>query len=135
MRNSYSIFFDPPAPTAGVFVRNPQTDFRSRLLELQIDTGADITLLPSSIVELPELGLTIEGEIEIAAFDLRTSRYRTVQAQVILGNKRISGKYCLIDDEIGILGRDVLNHVALLLDGPAKSWSMIDSIDSDKAVS
>ena len=29
----------------------------------------------------------------------------------------------LIDQEWGIMGRDVLNHVALLLDGPKLTWS------------
>jgi hypothetical protein len=33
------------------------------------------------------------------------------------------GRYLLIEAEHGILGRDILNHVILLLDGPRQQWS------------
>ena len=29
----------------------------------------------------------------------------------------------VLDQNLGILGRDVLNHAALLLDGPHRQWS------------
>jgi hypothetical protein len=33
------------------------------------------------------------------------------------------GRYLLIEEDRGILGRDILNHVTLLLDGPRQQWS------------
>jgi hypothetical protein len=33
------------------------------------------------------------------------------------------GRYVLIDSSQGVLGRDVLNHLAILFDGPGKQWS------------
>jgi hypothetical protein len=33
------------------------------------------------------------------------------------------GRYLLIEEERGIMGRDILNHVILLLDGPRQQWS------------
>jgi hypothetical protein len=33
------------------------------------------------------------------------------------------GRYLVTEEERGILGRDVLNHLALLLDGPRQRWS------------
>ena len=33
-----------------------------------------------------------------------------------------NGQYLVIDAEMGVLGRDILNHVRVLLDGPALTW-------------
>lgn len=42
---------------------------------------------------------------------------------MIFLNRTYRGRYALIDAEQGILGRDVLNHVSLLLNGPKQDWS------------
>jgi hypothetical protein len=36
--------------------------------------------------------------------------------------KTFKGRYLTLDQECGILGRDVLNHLVVLLDGPALNW-------------
>ena len=33
------------------------------------------------------------------------------------------GRYLLVEEERGILGRDIRNHVSLLLEGPRQQWS------------
>ena len=33
------------------------------------------------------------------------------------------GQFLVIDEEVGILGRNILNALALLLDGPQQTWS------------
>lgn len=43
---------------------------------------------------------------------------------IFLG-KRFTGKYCVVDDEIGILGRDILNQVSILFDGLNLTWHEI----------
>ena len=42
---------------------------------------------------------------------------------MIFLQKAFRGKYLLIDDEHGILGRDVLSSIVLLFDGPGQEWS------------
>jgi hypothetical protein len=42
---------------------------------------------------------------------------------MIFLKKAFRGRYLLIDDDRGVLGRDVLADVALLLDGPEREWS------------
>ena len=42
---------------------------------------------------------------------------------MIFLNKAFRGRYLLIDAQHGILGRDVLSAVALLMDGPKQEWS------------
>jgi hypothetical protein len=48
--------------------------------------------------------------------------------QVIFLGKRFTGKYCVIDEKIGILGRDVLNQVSILFDGVNLEWKAQDQI-------
>ncbi len=44
-------------------------------------------------------------------------------AGLIFLNKAFRGRYLLIDGDHGVLGRDVLNSVALVIDGPHQEWS------------
>ncbi len=50
-----------------------------------------------------------------------------MELQIVFQGKRFTGEFCLIDDEIGVLGRDVLNQVSILLDGPNLVWDVIES--------
>jgi hypothetical protein len=45
-----------------------------------------------------------------------------VTLDLIFLKRTIRGKYVVVDSSVGILGRDVLNHLAILLDGPSLSW-------------
>ncbi|MGA7605701.1 MAG: hypothetical protein WCA79_07255 [Anaerolineales bacterium] len=40
----------------------------------------------------------------------------------ILG-KKFAGEYLLIDRTFGILGRNILNNIRILLDGPRGKWN------------
>jgi hypothetical protein len=42
---------------------------------------------------------------------------------VLFLQRAFRGRYLLIEEERGILGRDILNHVIVLLDGPRQQWS------------
>jgi hypothetical protein len=113
--------FDPPAPIAMVVVRNPETGESVSDVPMLIDSGADATLLPKSAVE--SLGITGTGErYQLMAFDGTTSDSEVVRVHLVFMNKTFRGRYLLIDGEVGVIGRDVLNHVRLLLDGPARNW-------------
>lgn len=37
-------------------------------------------------------------------------------------NKTFRGRFLLIDQDWGVLGRDILNLISLLLDGPNLNW-------------
>jgi len=88
---------------------------------MQIDSGADATSLPRVVVE--SLGLTGTGKtFEVAAYDGTTSVSEAVRADLSFLGRRFTGQYLVIDSEMGVLGRDILNHLRLLLDGPALTW-------------
>ena len=46
-----------------------------------------------------------------------------VHAELLMLGRTFRGQFLVIDQEVGILGRNILNALALLLDGPHHTWS------------
>jgi hypothetical protein len=114
--------YNPPAPVAYVTLRNPATGAVVSNIPMLIDTGSDTTLLPSDAVE--KLGVKVDEDagFEVQVFDGDTKFLRIVKLEVLVLDKTFKGDYLLIDRPIGILGRNILNHVRLLFDGPRGKW-------------
>jgi hypothetical protein len=115
--------YDPPAPVAEVTLRDTDSGESLSGVPMLIDTGADITLL--SIAAVTRLGVKpIPGYLrEMESFDGTRSSAPGVFLDLIFLGRIYRGKYVLIDSDHGILGRDILAHVALRLDGPGSEWS------------
>ncbi len=114
--------FDPPAPLAQVSLRNPQNADALSDVPMLIDSGADVTLIPSTSAN--QLGLTADADMiyELMGFDGSTSLASVVQLEMRFLNKTFKGRFLLIDQEWGVLGRDILNLVSISLDGPRLTW-------------
>ncbi|MEX0718932.1 MAG: retropepsin-like aspartic protease [Planctomycetaceae bacterium] len=113
--------FSPPAPLATVELRRPDERAGDPSVPMLIDSGADVTLLPKSVIE--SLGIVGTPETyQLIAFDGTTSESRAARADLVFLGRRFRGLFLVTDAEVGVLGRDVLNHIRLLLDGPAASW-------------
>lgn len=119
------VSFNPPAPVALVTI-----SAKNRVVSevpLLIDTGADLTLLPRVAVE--RLGFDLSGQpesanqYELVGFDGHRSMTRAVDLDMIFLGRVFRGRYLIINAERGILGRDVLESVSILLDGPGRAWS------------
>ena len=107
--------FDPPAPVARVALRNPQSGATVSNMLLLLDTGADITLLPRTAVERLGVPLLADQHYELMGFDGSKSFASVVVLDMIFLRRAFRGRYLLIEEDHGILGRDILNHVTLLL--------------------
>ena len=61
--------FEPPAPVAYVTLKHQTTDASWANVAMQIDSGADVTLIPQETVD--KLGLTVLSDIryELTGFD------------------------------------------------------------------
>src|SRR2546421_4236132 len=114
--------FDPPAPVARVILRNPHTAATVSDVLLLLDTGADITLLPRMMVERLGVPLVADQRYELMGFDGSKSFAPVVVLDMLFLKRTFRGRYLLIEEEHGILGRDILNHVTLLLDGLRQQW-------------
>lgn len=119
---AYDASFEPPAPLAQIILRNPQSMKTVAGVPMLLDSGADVTLVPATFAD--ELGLIADdGErYELMGFDGSISFASAVRLEMLFLNKTFRGRFLLIDQEWGVLGRDILNLVTLLLDGPNLTW-------------
>jgi hypothetical protein len=115
-------FFDPAAPVAFVTLRNPLTGSSETNVRMLMDSGADVTLLPVTAIE--RLGISAEANsvVEIVGFDGHLSVASVAKLEMLFLAKTFRGRFLLIDQSWGVLGRDVLNLVSLILDGPRLTW-------------
>ena len=110
--------FDPPAPLARVTLRNPTNADIVPDVPMLLDSGADVTLIPATSIN--QLGLTANTDeiYELMGFDGSTSIASVIRLEMLFMNKTFRGRFLLIDQEWSVLGRDTLNLVSLLLNGP-----------------
>jgi predicted aspartyl protease len=112
----------PPAPVAFVSLSNLETNVSWEDVPMLLDTGADVSLVPQATVR--RLGLTVgaDKQYELMTFNGSTSFAPFVQLKQTFLGKTFRGQFLLIDQDVGILGHNVLNAVALVLDGPNVAW-------------
>ncbi len=118
----YDTQFTPPAPVAAVIVAH-STRGTNAALSGKIDTGADCTVLPESLVS--QLGLSAKGRIWTRGFEGTYSHRPIYYVQM-----RVEGfnvpvvRYVASPRRDVLLGRNVLNRFVLLLDGPNLLFSL-----------
>jgi len=117
--------FNPPAPLAQVTLHlNEGGEFCRDVLML-LDSGADVTLLPARSVR--QLGVDLESAVkyELIAFDGSISIAHAIFVDLHFLKRIFKGRFLVINQEYGILGRDILNHLFLQLNGPKKVWEVV----------
>ena len=114
---------EPPAPLAQVVLRHINTGAVRSNVPMLLDSGADVTLVPQVVIS--ELGITPvpDRQYELIGFDGNASLAPVVQLELVFYRRTFRGQFLLIDQEWGILGRNVLNTISLLFDGLNLSWN------------
>lgn len=115
--------FSPPAPIARVVLRNSEKGNSIADVPMLIDSGADVTLIPQSFIDILQLELGSDESYELIGFDGSKSISMAVYLDLIFLRRTFKGRFLLINQDYGILGRDILNHVSLILDGPQLIWN------------
>jgi hypothetical protein len=88
-----------------------------------LDTGADVSLVPrQSIVGQIEIDDAV-ALYELEAFDGARRAAPAVELELLFLGKSFRGRFLVVDGRHGILGRNVLNCLSLLLDGPSLNWT------------
>ncbi len=118
-----NIVFDPPAPLARVSIRHPQSGAIVSNVPMLLDTGADVTLLPGIFVAQIGISGAANESYELKGFDGKVSLARVVEADLLFLRRAFKGRFLLINEGWGLIGRDVLNHVSLLFDGLRLEWN------------
>lgn len=119
--------FNPPAPLAKVSLRTLHNGDVVSSVPMLIDSGSDLTLVPEDSINELNLELAQNESYELLGFDGHRSVAKSVQLDLVFLGRTFKGRFVVINAEIGILGRNVLNHFALVLDGPRLSWEQTDA--------
>jgi len=88
-----------------------------------LDSGADIALIPQTAANLSGIALIPGTSYQLMAFDGSTSFAPAVRLELVFQRRMFRGHFLLIDQGRGILGRNILNAVSLIFDGPDQSWN------------
>jgi len=114
--------FDPPAPVAYVTLRNPATGVSLSDVPMLMDTGADVTLVPRLVAERLGIEASKDTAYEVQGFDRESKLVDMVQLEMVFLGRKFSGQFLLIEQPMGIQGRNILNKVSMLFDGPRAKW-------------
>jgi len=114
--------FDPPAPVAYVILRNPATGISLSDVPMLIDTGADATLVPQESVEQLRIEVDENTLFEVQEFEGETKFVKTTRLELVFLKRKFTGQFLLIDQPMGILGRNILNSISITFDGPRSKW-------------
>lgn len=109
----------PPAPIVRAVVQRPGLSIATGEFPALIDTGADYTVLPGEVVD--ELHLIELDVVSIESFGGYETECPAYDVQVrLVGEPRIVDVLALASDTIDyvILGRDILKHFLVTIDGP-----------------
>lgn len=87
-----------------------------------LDSGADVSLVPRQTVLALGVSIDPAAVYELMGFDGNRSLAQAVNLDLIFLGRTFRGRFLLIHHECGILGRDILNHVSLSLDGTNLTW-------------
>ena len=119
MKIPYNASIEPPAPFVPVQVSN-LADVERVPVSAKIDTGADISVIPATLIA--RLDLTPAGEIVVEGYNGVQSIIYCYDVILRIDQLRVVGLSAIaFAEEYVLLGRDVLNLMRVLLDGPALS--------------
>ena len=119
MKHRYSRKHFPPAPVLEVRFITAAEGLGTEPLTAIVDTGADITLVPLSHLNQIAAPVTVERWIRSPWGERQ--RVLLYLVDVLVNNITLPGVEVVGDERVRevILGRDVLNRLRMLLDGPA----------------
>jgi predicted aspartyl protease len=124
MSTLHNSAYQPPFPALSVTLRGGAEQIAP--LRALIDTGADITFVPFRLLEQAKSNEGGLAKIRSHFWEAHLAQLYVIEFQI--GALNFPGIYVIADrsgDEI-ILGRNVLNKLALFLDGPTQQTDLLD---------
>jgi predicted aspartyl protease len=125
MKSAYLTQYFPAFPSLPVKLGYPEQVLNIGPVDALIDTGADGTLVPQGLID--ELGAPLVDQIHVRSQwgEARLANLYTVDLGI--SDFRLPTIEVVADagTEI-ILGRDVLNRLSILLDGPEREITLLE---------
>lgn len=120
----YDQSFDPPAPVASISVCHPDKPEIEWPIKARLDTSADVSLLPESIVHA--FSLPIVSRVLTEAYDGAQSILNAYEAALTVEETDIGRvvMVALAQEDYALLGRDILNRFVITLDGTALTFKI-----------
>ena len=129
----YDATFAWPFPTLPVIIHQIENGAATPTLSALVDTGADITIIPAAHLQ------AIDADAAYTA-NLRSHWGASHPVSVYLVDLEIAGEYLLAIEVVAdnqendiLLGRNVLNKLILLLDGPHTRTDVLNRRQADRS--
>ena len=121
----YDTSFDPPAPVVDVTIIHPTTDRSSSVLRGKLDSGADITVIPDKIIS--ELEISPKGYVWVQSYDSSYSRRPVYYVSLSVEGFILPFIRCITTSSTNLLlGRNMMNHFVIILDGNNLTFELKD---------
>lgn len=126
MKHLYLDTYYPPMPALTIKLGYPEESFTLGPLTAIVDTGADGTLIPQSL--LNQIGTPLIDMVRVGSQWGEWRRLDLFTIDIGIGDLRLPAGEVVGDDQGNgiILGRNVLNRLRLLLNGPAGWVEFLD---------
>lgn len=121
----YDDTYTPSIPVCEVTLVAPVSNHRVKLSAI-VDTGADGTIVPVRYLRRIEARRAFEATLRSQWGERRTVFLYLID--LMIGELSLSGIY-VVGDEMGdetVLGRNVLNRLRVLLNGPQSVMTLLD---------
>lgn len=117
----YDSSASPPAPVARVAVWARESG-ELAVVPMLLDSGSDVTIVPLAAAR--SVGATLRPyDVPLQAYDGDWVYRDRARLAIRLLHYIFRGDYLVDDVDVGVLGRNVLNHLVVTLDGPGLTWS------------
>jgi hypothetical protein len=114
---AYNREVEPPAPFVEIAIHHPTNLEQSIRIQAKIDTGADVSAIPTSLI--PQLQLPVASNLLIEGYDGVSVRVLSYSVLLEIADHRFENwEVIAFPDDYVLLGRDILNYFYVQLNGP-----------------
>ncbi len=121
----YEVSEQPPAPYVDVEIKPSFSAMSPLRYRAKVDSGAAMTVIPSSLID--QWKLKPFGVVVVRGYNGQASIRPTYLIDLEIGNKKFTQLEVTLSLRANVLlGRDVLNHLRIVLNGPNQTTEILD---------